>query len=952
MEDLPQEQPAQPQVAPETQLVNVYDPDTQEVGSIPAHQLNDALSQGYQRASDQQAQKFINQQKFSTLPQKALTALEGVGEGVAGPVFTAAEKAFGAEDENILGRREENPTTHMVGQGLGLAGSLATGVGEGALLEKAGVAGAEALGLGAVEGANAVQKIGSAGVKTAIETGLLQSGDEVSKMIMSDPNQTAETAVTNIGLAALLGGGTGAGFASANPLWNATVGPKVGSLLEAISTRGGGVKTTAEEALQKAMDTSGLNIAPEVKASIQGEPWMKQMGETLKQSDTNTSGLEFQQTISKLRNDANEGILSSLGKTEKDIIPSDQFSNFEVGKKIGTTLAKEFESKTNPIAEKFEKIKTKYADLELPQDQEVITPSGNPYLSTETTTVEPGLTSTVADKIGQLVQKEGWYSSPSSDIMGEVRRVLKELPQQKTLKDLSNYITQVGANTYDFTNPQLTRAGSLIKGILKDAEADVVVKKLSADAPELVAEHADARTAWKAASDLKESLNDRLHVGGGDSIGSFVKNLKSMSAEDAEKVVRRLSGKGDAALLNILKEKFPQTAELVKNYHVDQLLSTAAGKAKEGQTLNASTLFDRLKKMSPELRDFSIAPESQQKLQAIDQILTGLESKTYNFSNTARTVDKLLNYMPGSALGMATLLTGHNPLLALAVGGLTKMLGRDIPDAIRLSLLKFLGSSQPIEAEGFKSMVDFIQHTIKGENLVSKASKNIFHAGEVVLPSHFIPSEKDTDKLDKRLQKLQTNQEAMLNIGGKTGHYLPDHGMAMGQTAANAVNYLNGLRPNVDKKAPLDQKPQPTKIEKASFKNALTIAQQPLVVLERVKDGTVTAQDLVHLHTLYPALYNRLSQKMMEQMTNALTKELIIPYKTRMGLSLFMAQPLDSTMTPAAIQANQKSLMGAQIQKAMEQPQMRPKHSMNALNKIGTSNQTASQSRESQRIFK
>jgi hypothetical protein len=49
-------------------------------------------------------------------------------------------------------------------------------------------------------------------------------------------------------------------------------------------------------------------------------------------------------------------------------------------------------------------------------------------------------------------------------------------------------------------------------------------------------------------------------------------------------------------------------------------------------------------------------------------------------------------------------------------------------------------------------------------------------------------------------------------------------------------------------------------------------------------------------------------QKLTNEMIGVTEKEMSIPYKTKMSLSLFMGQPLDSTMTPQFIQATQMLL--------------------------------------------
>jgi hypothetical protein len=89
-------------------------------------------------------------------------------------------------------------------------------------------------------------------------------------------------------------------------------------------------------------------------------------------------------------------------------------------------------------------------------------------------------------------------------------------------------------------------------------------------------------------------------------------------------------------------------------------------------------------------------------------------------------------------------------------------------------------------------------------------------------------------------------------------------------------------------------------------------------------------------------------QKLTNEMIGVTEKEMSIPYKTKMSLSLFMGQPLDSTMTPQFIQATQMPAKPLPSEQSST-PTQNAKHSMTALNKLPGMYQTPSQSRESYR---
>lgn len=924
--------------------VNVLNPDGDLV-SIPQEHLEEALAGGYVQATPQDVSHYEKTQKYDTGTEALKTAAEGAGEALTFGLSTGLEQALGAKKEDIQGRREINPGAHMAGQAAGLVGSAFIPVaGAANVLEHAGQAAVEAAGLAGAE--NATAKIGSAALKGAVENMAFQGGDEISKALSGDPGQSAETALTDIGLASVLGAGVGTAFGAVSPLWEATMGSKVGGVLKGVTAKMGG-KEILDEPMVAAMQGSGMEIAPEVRARLSNDPAIQQMSKTLEQSDTTGSGLAHQKALSAFRKDAGDEIVRTFGQKPESI--AEPLSKYEGGKKLGETLAKEYQAKMDPLSKEFGELKAKYAEAELPQD--TVVKGGpdysNPYApSTLPDKVIPGTVSQVSDRLVELANREGWTASPSSDIMKEVQRTLKELPAQKSLKDLGNFISQVGNNTSsDLMNGPLRRAGQMINGILKEAEADVAMAKLGDAAPELVDRYKLARQAYKAQAQLKEALDDRLKIGG--STNAFGKNLKEMASTDGERVFQRLSGKNDADLLRVLSDHYPETAQALKDIHIQNLLEVGASKAKDGETISSAHLLSNLNKMSPELRNFAVTPEQAAKVEAINAMLERLNRPPHNFSNIARVADKLMSPLASSAMGLGAMLTGHNPATGLLVGSLTKLLGKDAPDAARLALLKFLGSGAPVDSAGFKAAVDYIQASVKGENLVQRSVKNLFKSGQEVLPQSAIPTERVLSHLDKATQALQTNPQPLMNTGGKTNYYLPQHGGAISQHAASATNYINSQRPNDQPKVPLDTKQKPTPQSQSAFKRTLEIAQQPLTVMQRMQNGTLTPKDVVDMRSMYPNLYNKMAGQLNQEMVDQLSKGNSIPYKTRMGMSVFLGQPLDTTMTPAGIQGAQPQAKEPPAQPSS--PQGNVKKGTAALNKLPGQYATPGQARQKDR---
>lgn len=868
--------------------------------------------------------------------QQAITGLESIGKGVLGPIAPAIERVAGVSPTSILGRAETNPVARIGGELIGLIGSAAAGKGLGALLGDVGKA------TEAAATAQGIGKIGSMAVRGAIESMVFQGQDELSKLVLSDPNQSAENALVDIGMAGGLGGILGGGLGAVNPLWDKVSSTKMGGILKAIANKTGGIEGAEFEPVNDMISQTGIEMAPEIKAGLSKDPHIKEMFTTLNQSDTTESGKAFQESYHKFRKQAGDAIVSALGKTPEEVETLGQLSKYEAGKEIGNTLADEYNAQVNPLAKGFDDLKTRFRDI--PLNEPVKDQAGNILAS--------GTVDKINDKIASLAIHEGWASSPSSDIMREVNRAMKEIPLQKNVKNLSDYITQFQNNTMsDPLNGPLRRAGGMVSRILKDAEADVIGSHLGeTEGPAAVAKFADLRKAYAAQSNLKDALDSRLSVRG--STSGYAKSLKEAAQTDGESILRKLSTKNDAEMLSFLQKNYPKTAELLKDYHISDLLKTASDKAKTGFTINSENLVKNLNKLSPELREFIASPESLNKINAIGGIVDEFNSMPHNFSNTARTLDKLTKHIPGTALGLAAALHSHSGITGAVVGALTHVIGKEIPDATKLALLKFLGSSGPIDSGGFSAMAGMINKTIKAQNTMTKAVKSVFRS-DMEMPSAIKSSMSDNQALDKNARALQLNPDLFMKTNNKVGYYMPEFSSALMATATNAVNYVNSQRPSEATNAPLDSKPVLSSAKLASYNRTLENVQQPLTTLARIKNGSITSKDVQDLQAVYPGVYNSLRQKLTDELITAKSKNIEIPYATKMGLSVFMAQPLDSTLTPQGIQAaSQGNLMPPAIlpQKDIGQAPKVGNGSEKALGKMPSMYQTSGQSAEQRRL--
>lgn len=903
------------------QFVNVFDAENNPQ-NIPASELAKAKEIGYREASPEEVHQYKVDQKYGTPRQTAIGALEKLGQGAVpfGGTTALETKAFGVKPEDIQGREEAlGPVASGALEATGLIGSTFIPGGQGALLEKIGAKVVPE----ALQGAGRIAKIGSAAVKGAAETAVYQGGVESHKMFMGDPHQTVGTAMSDIALSGLLGGGAGGAFGVVSPLWKETVGKKLGTFLNAIVRRSNGESISLAPEIEGALSSFGADVAPEIKSALSDNPEIINQWQKLQESTT-SPGLKAQQALRDFRKSASDNLVNSLGKSIDEIPLLSDISDHEAGQLIQNKVSETVNEKLAPLAEKFENIKNEFSQIPVTNQ----------------------IKSKLQQDLAEIGQKEGYHLTPTAPQNQVLQSAIKDVNNIKSLEDLRKIRSVIGNNTYDLLNTKgLNYVGSQIKKTFNNIEESLVEAAAGAKSPQVLQEVKFARSSYRQAMDLLDTLNDRLHVGNYGGPKSFINALKDMKPED---VLRRLNPKNDAGILDVISKEFPEVSQTIKDHNINKLIARSAIRAPEGHSINSKTFFSAIDKMSPEMKSYILPNGAFEKIKATQELLKALPERL-NPSGTARTLDSLWNKMPGSATALGSMMTGHNPVTGYLFGQVGKWLGRDVPDAIRLSFLKFLGHSGPVDPGAFKATVDFFHAAMKGESSVNKGVKSLFKAGQDVGPSIYI-DDKRREKLDKKIQSLVADQSPLVDVGGDARYYLPEHGQEMAATAARAFQYLSSLRPSEDKPGILDEPREPSQFEKSRYDNALTIAEAPLSILQHVKEGTITHDDIMDLRSIHPGLYDRLSHKILEQVMNVTSKSEHIPYRTRIGLSMFLGQGLDATMQPQSIAMNQPQ--APQQPQSQQGPQKATVSGTKNLQSLVTSMQTPDQARMSHKLAK
>lgn len=849
----------------EATSVNVIDPSSGEIGSIPEADLKDAIAQGYTPATPEQLETHFKTQKYGTLGEQTKTALEGAASGATFGLSTGLETSLGLADaEDIRSRREVNPNVHALGQVAGLAAStLLPGMGEAGLLAKAGKGAASAVGLGG-RGAGYLSQVGADAVKGAFETALFQGGDEISKAFSQDPSSTAEHAVAEIGLAGVLGGVFG-GALGATMRGLTKLNPSFVSELDMPKVESGDLKGTIENSdlipeLKRKGLLEGLTAekpeAKEIRAAAErlgNAPVLEGMTSSSKLiHDLESSLLNGPPTVSGMaRRDAyKEGQKLAESAINEALGDGVSFSKAELGDNLKKSMISKINQESTPINELYDLVKSGTSHIPLSED------------------AAPAIMNSIKG-IQEL------RLSPSSPEGAIAKRVMNEIKNLKTVDDVKTYKTILNRSI----SPTASSGEKHMVGVLSDKLSDLERNSVerfalkSADSPEaknkvldLIQQRKVADAAYKP---FKQDLSTLLEQLGKGRVHGAQDAIHFISHLTPEEITTKLFSKKDSEFLKFFEKKFPEEMDLLRSYQKGVLKE----KASSSPRWTASLLRD-LNKLEPEIQKSLFKPEELSKIKDAEIYLKSFPANA-NPSGTAHMED-IKEFFKGP---------GHIALANVRDAGVEKFI-QAVANNESVNQAMSLGKS-----------------TVKGWNTASRALKAIFNPDTLQMPAAIVPSEATRNKLDKLVAEYSKDPTQMLGMGDSNP--VPEYSAAFAQTGLKAIQYLNAIKPKQSQGGPLDTKREPSAAEKYQYNKALDIAQKPLSILKNIKDGSLTLQDVTTLRTIYPSLYNTLSQRLTDEIIEASRKEILIPYKTRMSMSLFLGQPLDSTMTPSGIMASQ-----------------------------------------------
>ena len=903
------------------------------------------------------------QQEYGGIGQQALAGLEGAASAASFGASTPLEISTGlTTPQDIQARRDVNPITYGAGQLGGLAGTALAGTGGGALLGSAGEAAASGLGLG-LEGASTASQIGASAAKGLVENGLFQAGDEASRAF-TDPDQTIQNAAIDVGLGGLIGAGLGGVLGSVKPAWKSLMSAKQDGFVADLAQ---GLKYHAENpdpfgAAQDELvnlNNSTKNVGDLSLGSGVGEPpeWQfrteqpeqfaqdyasrisqKTSGELPVEQVTN----ELSDFYSHVKKQADE-VYGPNGLKAESIeanMPPKTPQLVDQAKSFAEQLDSQLDkmkaapdSYPSNVVNKFEAEVNKYKAGALDVPEEYV-----PYELSESGTREiakPAINKSPADIYNALNNmKQDMWEYAKLD-----KRIPKTDPSYNFIKDARGIASDLKSSLED----------SSIWG--KAAERQQTINKAFSEYLPTLQDFEKAAT---------QEVNGETIISPGK-VQNILKNADELKGGPNRQKLQNFLEKGNQYLDTINEANKSLGYEETPFSNPMNATKELLGK---GPQTEGSRFADEIIAKSQAAEDkFALAQKDFQKKFGTD-VLGDNEISSVKLQTFLRRKDKLSigdtdrvlkNYMEAaqeyreSRAQIANQLGKQIPSDAVSLNKLKEVM--DMPDSAGRKMADWLYSYEQSKInprmfephrlvheqlenaltesgkKGLRTILPSILDNLlqkapngtameaalnvakaasKGQSLIQKAAKAVMSDNtlEPVIGSKLIPDIKKVASLDDKLKQYQKDPNLFMKQTSDMAHYLPSHTTALASTSAQAVQYLNGLRPNPQKQNFFDREPSVDPVKKQEFNRALEIAQNPLSVMKDIKQGTLVPADIVHLQALYPKAYNQMKVALLDGLSQVEDPSKV-PYTVKMSTSLFLGQPMDSTLTPQSIQTLQ-----------------------------------------------
>lgn len=179
--------------------------------------------------------------------------------------------------------------------------------------------------------------------------------------------------------------------------------------------------------------------------------------------------------------------------------------------------------------------------------------------------------------------------------------------------------------------------------------------------------------------------------------------------------------------------------------------------------------------------------------------------------------------------------------------------------------------------------------------------------------------------IQKNITSLVENPEKMVEVlarrTSRISELNPELGAVLQERMINGLQFLQSKVPKpAINPGVFQRKYEPSDLELSKFERYFNVVEQPLIVLEELKKGTLTREHVEALQFVYPEIYKQIRLQTLDLIAN---NEKQFSYERKLQLGILLNIPADSSLQPQSVLMLQQNLNPAPEQQAAG-PDFRP----------------------------
>lgn len=847
--------------------------------------------------------------------------------------------------EDIEGYKKENPIASPVGEAGGVLGAvLAPEVGllgavsapvravaklGGAVTEAALPFASKAAGLVAGEATSPIvnkilSQAGALAAGSAVEGAAYGLGQNVTEHALGNPDLNAESVIASIGESALTGAALGSIFGGVKGAVQAKF-PKFLSEVDRASVEAGDFN-----AIVKASEISDAAKEGYIKGITKLRPDYKEIISAGESFGAKTMPIQISDSpqvksaSSLIMNGAPtyagvaatkqsmEGFERAALAIDSTLGIGDEITKASLGDTLKTIVSDTVEKQAAPVSALYDTLKQEF----------------------QTLTLNERSLNQVANNIRRI---EDVPLSRQAKAIAEY--AAERVENLKTVDDIKRLRTLIREELPGTASRVEKRVSSVISDKLADLEESQIVQFAEREmkttkAKDRILQLLDQRkeanaqyTVFRNKLDQFANALGRKRVHGPQDFLDFLDDPSTT----VEKIAEKLTNKKNSAFLEFFSKEVPEGMNAISQYEKNLIRQSAL---KDGK-VNVRAAIKQIDKIPKEYRQKIF---TNQELETISNVKKWIEAfpSNYNPPNTdnARMVRSFFEGPTGFLVGNARDFAMKGFVDAATSGG-------DKTRSFVDGLAKIERGAQKT-AKSINSGVGYIFNQEKGT-----PAKGFFLSYEGRKNSHDenkpIISELNSNP-EKLIEKLNENTEALASFAPKTA-------AGVQLTMSRAVQFLGSKLPGNGIQNKVLSKPyQPSEAEISKWHKYFSAVSKPTDILKSVAFGNLVPEQVEAVSVVYPKLMQQMKEAVIDKMTDHISKQKPIPYKTKLSLSLFMGTDLVNSLDSVSMLANQNMLATSTQAKAQQEMATQNKKSISTIdqaNSFMTPMQKAEQRKDS-----